>query len=229
MGKELETWIAGSYLGQGAQFLPGSRWRWKEDRGWKRLWSWIHPHCTGNENSIELLSCTWSKVWQERDWCRHYCLCGVFLRMLLVNVGLFWKLQQVWITTLITPSLHFHALADLLEDLGKLQCWWNNLVISRKRIFFWKLDRRNKIYLLEVHRFLLVEGDCRIFADSECSLNTLHWREVHFFQLKSKYVNIWPFPLLLVWTQKIFSYVAVIFFPEKQIPSLFLYKSFMPQ
>lgn len=117
---------------------------------------------------------TWSKVWQERDRCRHYSLCGVFLGMLLVNVGLFWKLQQVWKTTLITPSLHFHALADLLEDLGKLQCWWNNLVISRRRIFFWKLDRRNKIYLLEVYKFLLLEGDCRIFAASEYSLNTLH-------------------------------------------------------
>lgn len=135
LGKELETWIAGSYLGQGVQFLPGSRWRW-EDRGWKWLWSWIHLHCTGNESSINLLSCTWSKVWQRRDWCRHYSLCGVFLRTLLVNVGLFWKLQQVWITTLITLSLHFHTLADLLEDPGKLQCWWNNLVISRKRIFF---------------------------------------------------------------------------------------------
>lgn len=88
------------------------------------------------ENSINLLSCTWSKVWQERDGCRHYSLCGVFLRMLLVNVNLLWKLQQVWITTLITLSLHSHALADLLEDLGKLQCWWNNLIISRKRIFF---------------------------------------------------------------------------------------------
>lgn len=53
--------------------------------------------------------------------------------------------------------------------------------IKDNDFFFWKLDRRNKIYLLEVYKFLLVEGGCRIFAASECSLNTLHWREVYFF------------------------------------------------
>lgn len=37
-----------------------------------------------------------------------------------------------------------------------------------------------------------------------------------FFQLKSKYVNIWPFPMLLDWTQKIFSYVTVIFFQKSR-------------
>lgn len=53
-------------------------------------------------------------------------------------------------TKLITVSLRFHALADLLEDLGKQQLWRNNLVISRIRNFCWKLDRHQITFLYPV-------------------------------------------------------------------------------
>lgn len=41
-----------------------------------------------------------------------------------------------------------------------LQIYWKILEFSYIKdndFFFWKLDRRNKIYLLEVYKFLLVE------------------------------------------------------------------------
>lgn len=61
-------------------------------------------------------------------------------------------------TELVPLSVHFRALADLLEGLGKQQLWRNGLVISRIRNFCWKLDRHQIAFLYPVLPVPSVDG-----------------------------------------------------------------------